>query len=712
MVEGRERRPQAVRRVQGAFGAGKPEIHAILPSLSSCERPSARSDRTVVGAADHDSGSHAVLGQRSQDAIRPGQRHDEPDALPANRVPAEQRPGREPGSTHFDARGPNVPRTLDGPDRGIVPGGGHHEVACIQERGDWRAQDTTWGEGGPGAPRLDGVHGEKRDRRAHGPRLGNAVEHQHVRVARREGDRGGACRCDDDAGPARRESARGDERFVPHLREEVIDADDPGPAGSRAVRVSDERGSRASRRELAHASHGERRLARATEGRSADRDDAHRGRPGEPARERPAQDSREHGCHCSPKPVPWTRAAMLTVDPVRLARRQVEIDRERTAHFPHLLSHKADRMCASPLALLRGSAPLFYELLARHPVLWDGPAGEGWLVGDAHLENFGAYRTGALTLSQTDRTESESVVFDLNDFDDAFVGPWRLDVLRLMTSVVLGGREIGADGRRTLELCDALLDSYVASAFHRRKTPAPPRAITALVDKARARTRKQLLEGRTAIVRGQRRFVRGPRYEALAPKLREKAARAFLKYTKRLPKADRPPAHALDVLDAAFRVAGTGSLGGLRIALLVTGKGGPDGAWIFDMKAEGTPSSACLVRAPRLDPAERVCRANRACLLRPPRMIGATKLRGESMFVRRLAPQEDKLDWTKLGSADLAPLARHLGALLGAAHRRGAERVPRKPWSSKDRARLISRTIALAAAHEAMYLAYCDLVRR
>ena len=82
------------------------------------------------------------------------------------------------------------------------------------------------------------------------------------------------------------------------------------------------------------------------------------------------------------------------------------------------------------------------------------------------------------------------------------------------------------------------------------------------------------------------------------------------------------------------------------------------------------------------------------------------------MFVRRLAPQEDKLDLTKLQAADLKPLARHLGALLGAAHRRGARKVHRKPWREEARMQLLDRAIALAAMHEAMYLAYSQLVRR
>ena len=388
------------------------------------------------------------------------------------------------------------------------------------------------------------------------------------------------------------------------------------------------------------------------------------------------------------------------------------IDEGRTAAFPHLFSRKRERMMASPLALLRGAAPLFYELLERNTVLRDGPPGEGWLVGDAHVENFGVFRTGLLSTKETVASRSsEDIAFDVNDFDDAFVGPWRYDVLRLLTSLVLGGRESGTDGPRTLALCAALLDAHESAAFGKNEAPAPPPVVEALIERVRRRTRKELLDARTRVVGGQRRFVYGTRYEALAPAVRAKAEKAFGKYVQRLPKASSIPAEAFEVVDAAFRIAGTGSLGSMRIAVLVRGKGGPDGAWIFDMKEEGEPSAAVLVRPPDLPGAKRVCAAIRACLARPPRMIGWTRMAGESMFVRRLAPQEDKVDLTRVRTEDLEPLARHFGALLGAVHRRGATRKPKRPWSREERAGLVHRAVALAGAHEATYLAYCDLTR-
>src|SRR5262249_44813898 len=84
---------------------------------------------------------------------------------------------------------------------------------------------------------------------------------------------------------------------------------------------------------------------------------------------------------------------------------------------------------------------------------------------------------------------------------------------------------------------------------------------------------------------------------------------------------------SLAILDAALRIAGTGSLGGLRIAVLVEGRGGRDGQWIFDLKEQGTPSAAVLLGEPELDPAGRVVTAYRGCIAHPARSIGATQIK-------------------------------------------------------------------------------------
>jgi hypothetical protein len=88
-------------------------------------------------------------------------------------------------------------------------------------------------------------------------------------------------------------------------------------------------------------------------------------------------------------------------------------------------------------------------------------------------------------------------------------------------------------------------------------------------------------------------------------------------------------------------------------------------------------------------------------------MLGTTDLDESSLFVRRLLPQEDKLDLSRLQAEELPELARHLGALLGSAHRRGAVRTPSASWTAADQALLTEHAIVIAGLHEAAYLALC-----
>jgi hypothetical protein len=101
----------------------------------------------------------------------------------------------------------------------------------------------------------------------------------------------------------------------------------------------------------------------------------------------------------------------------------------------------------------------------------------------------------------------------------------------------------------------------------------------------------------------------------------------------------------------------------------------------------------------------------RACVEKPARMLGTTHLAGLSMFCRRLSPQEDKLNYRALKPVDLPALATYLGALLGAAHARGATKAPKTRWSKSDLAQIRTHAITLAGVHEAIYLALCDRMR-
>ena len=79
------------------------------------------------------------------------------------------------------------------------------------------------------------------------------------------------------------------------------------------------------------------------------------------------------------------------------------------------------------------------------------------------------------------------------------------------------------------------------------------------------------------------------------------------------------------------------------------------------------------------------------------------------MFARRLAPQEDKLDLVRIAPAELGAIAAYLGSLLGRAHRRGATKMPRRPWTREEQDALLDRALCMAGIHEAAYLAMCKL---
>ena len=90
------------------------------------------------------------------------------------------------------------------------------------------------------------------------------------------------------------------------------------------------------------------------------------------------------------------------------------------------------RMAASPFAFLRGSACVMASDLSTSPISGIPVV----MDGDAHINNFGMYGT-----------PQQQVVFDLNDFDEATIGPWEWDLKRLVASINVAGRQNGLNRR-------------------------------------------------------------------------------------------------------------------------------------------------------------------------------------------------------------------------------------------------------------------------
>jgi uncharacterized protein (DUF2252 family) len=389
----------------------------------------------------------------------------------------------------------------------------------------------------------------------------------------------------------------------------------------------------------------------------------------------------------------------VDTDPFALAARQTELDRDALTSFPWLTEQKKRRLSASPFAFLRGSAPLFYEILANRPELAAGPKGDGWIVGDMHLENVGAYRDDA-----------GEVVFGLNDFDDTTIGPLRYDVLRFSTSVLLAGRTFRATGAEAIALVEHAVAAYL-NARSGGSAPETPAPITDLIERVRGRSKKDLLNDRAPLVHGKRSFVDAGRYHNLPPEIAARVPALLSAYVAAL--ADRSPSKASEwtVEASAFRIAGNGSLGVLRIAIIVRDSAGDER--LIELKQYHEPSTSRLFAAPAghwTHPGERAASAARALCAAPPRQLAPLQLEDWSFVGRRLFPQEDKLAVEKMRvGANLESLVAFIGHVLGQAHARGVTALGGRrlsSWTGAEIASIVDHAVVLSALFEGAYLAW------
>ena len=662
----------------------------------------------------------SAAGEEPEKSVGSGGRRREPDPKPAERFEWLRCPAK--------LHGASVDRDLER----AVDGTAVERSERVTDRDD---QVGLGAERGPGcteiAPRRAdaaperglAIDGQERQVCADRRQLQRSVEDEDVGVRGGEVDGGLPRGSHDDVTST--ETRGRFEGFVAHAAYVGVGCDEASAPDRRAIPVPDVHRAHAPRQQASRARDGEGRLAGASERRASDAEHAdtrgHAERPRELhdagpeprqriPRGRPDASLETRG-QSADRAIQHTCTLRYCSEPMldlfALADRQLEGDTQRTRRLRGLYEHKLERMRQSPLAFLRGAAPLFYELIEQDRTLGEGPGGDGWIVGDLHVENFGAYRP-----SERDGKHSakkDDVTFDVNDFDDCAVGPRRLDVLRLTTSLLLAAPLLGFRGVPALELADSLVDTYAEHAKAARPLPKEPGTVTALLRQVAMRTKQRLLDDRTQVTKGERHFLRGPRYRDLPADVARAVPEAFASYLRSL--ASDPKAEELTIVDSAFRIAGTGSLGKLRVAILTRGKGGLNGHWIFDMKEQGEPACARLLHLPKMNGAERVAAGLRMCLAKPPPLLGTTRLSGLPMVVRRLAPQEDKLSLAHLPAPELLAVVRYLGAVLGRVHRRGASARRAPAWNRADRAHVVANAVRMAGLHEGIFLALCERSR-
>ena len=342
---------------------------------------------------------------------------------------------------------------------------------------------------------------------------------------------------------------------------------------------------------------------------------------------------------------------------------------------PERLRLKYQAMRSNPFVFLRATCHLFYEDWSA-PDLDRSPL--AWICGDLHLENFGVYRSG-----------NRLPYFDINDFDEAALAPCTWDLARLLTSVLVAAPTLGIPSPDAVHLCQGFLDGYTAALkqgsarwIERRKALG---IIGNLIDQLEQRDRITFLKERTTLdsSKTKRRLrIDQKRTLPLLPGQRESIsaflpqfAAEYLVIQEAQPKLFRllegvqtvNPAF-FTLIDAARRVAGTGSLGVDRDVLLVEGKGSPNRNVLLDLKQALPSSLQPYLTHPQPDwqtEAARIVAIQTRVQAFPPALLSATAIGQTPYLIKELQPSTGPADRVKLNQLDrsLARLERFLATI-------------------------------------------------
>ncbi len=315
------------------------------------------------------------------------------------------------------------------------------------------------------------------------------------------------------------------------------------------------------------------------------------------------------------------------------------------------VARKLAAMSDSAVGFFRGGAPLFYRDLTEHPTLRTSVVIP--LMGDLHLENLGAHRL----------TDGR-FVFDLNDFDEAFTGPYTWELARASVSVRLHAQTAGLPAPAQDRLVRHFVAAYLTRLAKYGSAPktiaAPltadqvPGPATEAIEDARDFDAKEFLA----------RWVEGGRLRPgkhVVP-LDAATAKGIGLGLEAYARPRKEPAGFFKVKDAARRVAGLASLSRMRYLVLVEGPSISDGDDILlDLKEQGPPASAPWVPAPAGSQAERVRKAWAYFVPGSDAYLGVMPGGAADFLVRRLAPWRGEVEVAELKSE--ARFGQYLGAV-------------------------------------------------
>ncbi|MFB7931727.1 DUF2252 domain-containing protein [Streptomyces sp. NPDC056039] len=360
------------------------------------------------------------------------------------------------------------------------------------------------------------------------------------------------------------------------------------------------------------------------------------------------------------------------------------VEESGRGRLPELTPIRVGRMAATPFAFLRGAAGLMAYDLARTPMTRI----RAQICGDAHAANFGLYADAR-----------GGLVMDLNDFDETVHGPWEWDLKRLAASLVLAGREAGADEdrcrkaaydavgayRRTMRLLAKLpvLDAWNAIADEELVSHADAHDLLGTLErvseKARHNTSGRFAAKSTqATPGGGRRFVDAPPVLRRVPDAEAAAVAASLEeYIGTLPEDRFPLLARYAVHDVAFRVVGTGSVGTRSyVVLLLDHRGEPLVLQVKEARSSAlVPHLATAgFEAPQaVHEGRRVVRGQKRMQVVSDSLLGWTTVDGLPFQVRQFRNRKGSVDPAELAPDQMDDYGRMTGALLARAHAHSAD---------------------------------------
>jgi uncharacterized protein (DUF2252 family) len=351
--------------------------------------------------------------------------------------------------------------------------------------------------------------------------------------------------------------------------------------------------------------------------------------------------------------------------------------------FADLMAADADafrskfrKMAADPFAFYRGSACLFYADMATLDDRWsDERTSRVWIQGDLHAENFGTYMDG-----------TGRIVFDVNDFDEAYLGHLSWDLRRFVASFALLAWRKALGDDVIADLLRGYLNAYLdqvesftrsdedrSFALLRENTEG---AVHEVILETTARTRLGLLDRLTVVEDFARRFADRPRNRRLDDDERDRVLAALDRYRETLPTGQRRREVAFDVKD----VVGTGGFGigsaGLPAynVLLEGYDQALENDVVLSFKQGNVPAPSRIVDDPEIrryfhNEGHRTSLSQRALQAHASQFLGYTEIDGVGFVVAELSPYELDLDWEDLTEPEeIAPVMVQLGRATAKLH--------------------------------------------